>query len=182
MSILVHFAGAATISSFTLVYAERLGATSGDLGIVSASFLVASTVATLFTVYLVEWQGYTITLILRALAMGVTLMLTPMMDDLRTFEDAQLLTGAGRGLLFTTLMALSINRVAPEQRASAMGVYQALYAIGMLACPAFGGIAAETLGIGTVFYIPGILVLMAGAIVFLPNRIVTRTAHQVANA
>ena len=52
-----------------------------------------------------------------------------------------------------------------------MGVYQALYAIGMLLGPVLGGVVADTLGIGSVFYISGMSVLLAGVMVFLPNRI-----------
>ncbi|MCH7745518.1 MAG: MFS transporter, partial [Chloroflexi bacterium] len=77
MSILVHFASAASISSFTLVYAGRLGASSGDLGIVSAAFLGASMMTTLLAVYLVEKRGYSFTILLGAAIMGASLLATP---------------------------------------------------------------------------------------------------------
>ena len=167
MSILTHFASAATISSFTLVYASRIGATSGDLGTVSAAYLGAHTLATLGAVYLVERHGFPSTIVLGAAIMAIPLFVTPMITDLQVFEVAQVVGGAGRGLTSTALMAWSISRVAPAQRATAMGVYQALYAVGMLSGPVLGGIAADNLGIGSVFYLSGACVVLAGSLACL---------------
>jgi predicted MFS family arabinose efflux permease len=169
ISVLVHFAGTASISSFTLVYAARLGATSGDLGLVSALYLGSATVATLGAVYLMERRGYSITILLGAGIMGISLVVTPLVTDMLTFEGLQVIGGAGRGLATTTLMALSIRAAAPAHRATAMGVYQALYAIGMLTGPVLGGFAAEGLGLGSVFYMSGASALAAGGLVLLPG-------------
>ena len=49
-------------------------------------------------------------------------------------------------------MALSISAVPPGQRATAMGVYQALYSIGILAGPVVGGVVADVSGLSSVFY------------------------------
>ena len=65
------------------------------------------------------------------------------------------------------LMALSISAVAPAHRATAMGVYQALYSIGMLTGPLLGGLVAETVGLGAVFYMSGAIVLLAGGLLML---------------
>ncbi len=168
MSVLVHFGSAATISSFTLVYAARIGASPADLGFVSAVYLGSATLTTLGAVYLVERRGYSATIVLGAAIMGVSLLVTPLMTELGPFEGLQILSGAGRGLVNTALMALSIRAVPPAQRATAMGVYQALYSIGMLAGPIVGGIAADELGLGSVFYMSGAAVLLAGGLASLP--------------
>ena len=164
MSMLVHFASAATISSFTLVYASRLGASSSELGLVSAAYLGAATLATLGAVYLMERRSYSSNITLGAVAMGGPLLVTPLVTRLGPFLLIQLVTGAGRGLINTALMALSISNVPASHRATAMGVYQALYAIGMMAGPALGGVAAETLGLSSVFLVSGASVLLAGAL------------------
>ncbi len=167
ISVLVHFAFTATISSFTLVYAARIGASAADLGVVSAAYLGSATLATLAAVYMVERRGYSLPILLGAATMGITLLVTPLVTDLRSLEGLQLLTGAGRGLLTTTLMAMSISAIAPAHRASAMGIYQALYSVGMLAGPILGGVAADGLGLPSVFYISGTCALLAGALVFV---------------
>lgn len=169
MSVLVHFGSAATISSFTLVYAARIGASPADLGFVSAAYLGSATLATLGAIYLVERRGYSATIVLGAAIMGVSLLATPFITELGPFEGLQILSGAGRGLVNTALMALSIRAVPPAQRATAMGVYQALYSIGMLTGPVVGGLVADGLGLEAVFYMSAASVLVAGGLALSPT-------------
>jgi MFS family permease len=171
VSMLVHFAGTATIFSFTLVYASRIGAGPSDLGLVTGSYLGAATVATLVTVYLVERRGYLFTIALGAAIMGGTLLATPLVSALGVLVALQLATGVGRGLANTGLMALSISDVAPENRATAMGVYQAVYALGMFAGPVVGGVVADAAGIDSVFYLTGVSVLLGGALIYFRKGI-----------
>lgn len=172
ISVLVHFASASTISSFSLVYAGRIGASPSDLGTISAAYLGSATLATLAAVYLVERRGYSSTIMLGAAVMGVALIVTPLITEVRLFEGLQIINGAGRGLINTALMALSISSVPPHQRATAMGIYQALYAIGMLLGPILGGVVAERAGMASVFYMAGASALIAGVLAYL--RIVPR--------
>jgi predicted MFS family arabinose efflux permease len=58
ISVFVHFASFATIFSFTLVYAARIGAGAAELGLVTGAFLGAGTLGTLGTMFLVERRGY----------------------------------------------------------------------------------------------------------------------------
>jgi MFS family permease len=168
-SMLLQFAGFASIFSFTLVYAARIGAGPSDLGLLTGSYLGAATVATLVTVYLVERSGFPFTITLGVAIMGGTLLVTPLVTTLGVLVALQLATGIGRGLSNTALMALSIRTVAPENRATAMGVYQAVYAIGMFAGPVVGGIVAGAAGIDSVFYLSGLLALVGGALLYF-NR------------
>ena len=165
-SMLLQFAGFASIFSFTLVYAARIGAGPSDLGLLTGSYLGAATVATLVTVYLVERSGFLFTITLGVAIMGGTLLVTPLVTTLSVLVALQLATGIGRGLSNTALMALSIRTVAPENRATAMGVYQAVYAIGMFAGPVVGGIVAGAAGIDSVFYLSGLLALVGGALLY----------------
>ena len=165
-SMLLQFAGFASIFSFTLVYAARIGAGPSDLGLLTGSYLGAATVATLVTVYLVERSGFLFTITLGVAIMGGTLLVTPLVTTLGVLVALQLATGIGRGLSNTALMALSIRTVAPENRATAMGVYQAVYAIGMFAGPVVGGIVAGAAGIDSVFYLLGLLALVGGALLY----------------
>ena len=142
----------------------------GDLGLVSAIYLGSATVSTLLAVYLVECRSYLGTVGLGAGIMGAALLVSPTITELGPFEGLQAVIGAGRGLIYTALMALSISAVAPAHRATAMGVYQALSAFGMLAGPIVGGAAADGLGIGCVFYMSGVSVFLAGGVAILAMR------------
>ena len=165
-SMLVHFAGFATIFSFTLVYAARMGAGPSDLGLITGSYLGAATVATLVTVYLVERSGYLFTITLGVAVMGGTLLVTPLVTTVGVLVALQVVIGAGRGLSVTALMALSISTVAPWNRGTAMGVYQAVYAIGMFAGPVVAGAVAGVAGIDSVFYLSGVLALVGGSLLY----------------
>jgi len=167
ISIFIHFANSATIFSFTLVYADRLGASSSDLGLISAANLGTAALSTLVTVYLVERWGYSFAISVGAALMGTALLVTPHVADLWLFGGLQIAAGAGRGLASTSLMAASISAVQPDYRATAMGVYQAVYSIGMLTGPILGGVAADGLGIGSAFYLSGSLTLLAGGMAYL---------------
>lgn len=80
----------------------------------------------------------------------------------------QALIGAGRGIFFPVLMALSIQAVPSSERATAMGVFQALYAVGMLLGPLLLGFLADGLGLDSVFYVSAALGVICAAASFAP--------------
>jgi len=57
--------------------------------------------------------------------------------------------------------------VAPAQRATAMGVYQAIYAIGMLAGPILAGAIADGVSIDAVFYVCVFVSMIGVALAFV---------------
>lgn len=75
---------------------------------------------------------------------------------------AQLTLGLSQGLAYPVLMGLSIRYVDEEQRASAMGLHQAVYAIGMFAGPWLGGILGKALGLRPMFGITAVALLLLG--------------------
>ncbi|NLD42896.1 MAG: MFS transporter [Chloroflexi bacterium] len=75
---------------------------------------------------------------------------------------AQLTLGLSQGLAYPVLMGLSIRNVDEEQRASAMGLHQAVYAIGMFAGPWLGGILGKALGLRPMFGITAVALLLLG--------------------
>ena len=168
IAILAQFANFAGIFGFTPVYAASIGASSADLGIITMMALAASVVAALTSVRVAERWGYTFTIALGAVLMGGGLLSIPSITSIYLLGAVQLAIGFGRGTLNTTTMALTIYSAPPEQRATAMGVYQALYAIGMIAGPLVSGSLADSFGLSSVFYLCASLCLVIAAIAFLP--------------
>ena len=70
-------------------------------------------------------------------------------------------------------MGLAIQGMPPEEKASAMGFFQAVYAIGMCAGPAIGGFIGNRFGISGIFLCAGIVYLIAAVmgIFTLPERV-----------
>jgi predicted MFS family arabinose efflux permease len=65
------------------------------------------------------------------------------------------------------LITLSVLAVAPAQRATAMGVYQAIYAIGMLSGPVLAGTIADGISIDAVFYVCAVVSMIGVALTFV---------------
>ena len=55
-----------------------------------------------------------------------------------------------------------------HQQATAMGVYQAIYAVGMMTGPLVSGSLADNMGLGSVFYLSASLCLAIAVVAFLP--------------
>jgi len=168
IAILAQFANFAGIFGFTPVYAASIGASSADLGIITMMALAASVVAALSSVRVAERWGYSFTIALGAVLMGGGLLSIPSIGNLYLLGAVQLAIGFGRGTLNTTTMALTIHSAPPRQRATAMGVYQALYAIGMIAGPLVSGLVADSFALSSVFYLCAALCVVIAAIAFLP--------------
>jgi MFS family permease len=73
----------------------------------------------------------------------------------------QTINGIGVGLVFPLLMSLAIQPIPLEQQGTAMGFFQALYAVGMSSGPIISGFVADRLGLSSVFILSGILCLLA---------------------
>ena len=81
----------------------------------------------------------------------------PLSKTVPVLYVTQAFGGVGRGLIFPVLMGLSIKTVSEEKRATAMGFFQSIYALGMFAGPALSGVLAGIVGLGGTFLITGIL-------------------------
>jgi MFS family permease len=64
---------------------------------------------------------------------------------------AQFLVGFAFGVNYPLLMGMSIQHVAEQERATAMGLHQAVYSIGMFGGPWLSGILADSIGMRPMF-------------------------------
>jgi len=77
---------------------------------------------------------------------------------------SQIVTGLALGAVQPLLMGMSIERVQGPERATAMGVHQSVYAIGMTAGPWLGGILADAIGLQPMFAVTGVICLVLGVL------------------
>lgn len=168
MSILLHFTNFAGLFGFIPVYGAKIGASSTDLGIITMLALVSSAVAALVAIRIAERWGNTFTIVLGSALMGMALLAVPFIRSIHVLEAVQVANGLGNGMLRTILMTLSIRSVAPQQQATAMGIYQAIYAIGMLLGPLVSGFLADSQGLASVFYLSASLCLVIAGMACLP--------------
>lgn len=81
---------------------------------------------------------------------------------LETLFIAPVFVGIGLGIGYPVLMGMSIERVSAPERTIAMGLHQAIYAIGMFVGPALSGYLADRIGLQPMFGITGFACLALG--------------------
>lgn len=153
LAALFQFTSFVTVYGFTPNYAVELGASKAELGWLSLVSTLPTALASLgtgslFARWFNEKQMVTVGFALSAAATVVI----PVVGTLEGLYITQAIGGFGRGLIFPVLMALSIQTVPGEKRATAMGFFQSIYALGMFAGPAVSGVAAGYLGLNGAFY------------------------------
>ncbi len=167
-AILLHFATFTGVFGFLPVYSSSIGASSGELGLITMINLGFSAFGALSAVWICRKLGYRLTIICSALLISSSLLAIPFINTIPLIMTVQISCGFGSGILMTLFMVLSIRGLRPEQQATAMGVFQAVYAIGMFAGPITSGFLGSGLGLSTVFYLSGSLALLISVMAFLP--------------
>ncbi len=157
-----QFAIWAASFTFTPILAQTLGASDGTLSLLTSmniGLVMLGSFATSAVAKRVNARGIVVsTFSVITLSMG---MLT-FARSLPLVFIAQVCFGLAAGISYSVLMGLSIRDVDETQRATAMGLFQAVYAIGMFAGPWFSGILANGIGIQPMFGVVGVVCLIIG--------------------
>ena len=159
VGLVLYFAVYTTVYGFATVLAERLGATRAQLGYLTAAAFLAYGAFTILAPALIRLLGERRTLLLGLLVATSAILPTPLVRGIGAIFALQVLSGAGRGILMPLLLSLSIKAVTAPDRASAMGIFQAAYALGMSIGPWISGGLADSFGLASVFILCGGLCL-----------------------
>ena len=158
-----HYAFWATTFGFVPVYAADLGASKLTLGIIGVAALVPYTLTAPMNHRFAARLGENRAVFVGILVMAVTMFVVPLINNIPLLAISQGASGFGRGLVYPLLMGLSIREISGEDRATAMGVYQAVYAIGMFLGPTTAGAVADAVGLSGAFIIAGTVSVIAAA-------------------
>ena len=150
--------------AFVPLWGQALGATSFDLGLLATVATAANGLGALALAAVGLRVNGTQAVVFGFLLTGAAAVSIPLVPDLRTLILVQSIGGFGRGVVFPALMAHSIERAEPSERATAMGVFQGVYALGMFLGPVGAGVIADWLGLEQVFVLVGAL-MVVGAVV-----------------
>lgn len=160
IGLLLHFIDFASVFGFIPIYGAGIGASDAQLGVITMVALGATAISALATARLANIWSYPRIMAIGALLLGITIAIIPFIHEVNLLLLVQVFNGVGRGMLSTILVTLSIRTVAPQQQATAMGIYQAVYAIGMLLGPLLSGFLANSLGMANIFYLCAFLSLI----------------------
>jgi DHA1 family multidrug resistance protein-like MFS transporter len=135
------------------------------------SFMIPHAFATLFMgKVFVPIFGKWNSLIIAFLLSALFTLITPFIDTKGLLCIIQGFNGFSQGLLFPLLLGMAIESIPHEKRATAMGIYQALYAIGMFAGPFLAGVLNSAMGLVAGFYFASVLGLVATILIIYWNK------------
>ena len=158
-----HYSFWATTFGFIPLHAENLGASKFVLGIIGVAALVPYTLTAPMNHHFAVRLGENRAACVGIMVMAVTMLVVPLIHNIPLLAISQGVSGFGRGLVYPLLMGLSIREISGEDRATAMGVYQAVYAIGMFLGPTTAGAVADAVGLSGAFIIAGTVSVIAAA-------------------
>ena len=162
LGILIQFAIASTTQAFTPIYAQRIGASKEELGILLFAFMVSTMLASLLSgLYARRLLSERLVIFAGFLLITGSLLPIPLASRVGTLYALQVINGFGVGLVYPLLFGLAIQPVSEEQQGTAMGFFQSLYALGMSLGPFISGVVGERLGLSSIFILSGILCLVA---------------------
>ncbi|KRF52482.1 MFS transporter [Bacillus sp. Soil768D1] len=171
LSILAHSIIFTTMFGFTPTYALKIGLQTSDISIIIFSFMIPHAIATLFSgkIFVPQFGQWK----LLKLAFGLTAIFTfctPFIDTKGMLCLFQGLNGFSLGILFPLFLGMAVESIPLERRATAMGAYQAIYALGMFAGPFIAGVLNSYLGISAGFYFSGLLAAVAVFFIIVWNH------------
>lgn len=161
LSALAQHVDWAVTFGFLPIWAARLGATNVTQSMLLSLYFLTFILGNLVTSASVKrasgWLMACAGFVLLFLAVGVAALTL----SLSLLFAAQLCIGLAQGVCHPVLMGMSIERVAVAERPAAMGLHQAVYAVGMFTGPWLSGVLADLIGIRSMF---GVTVLVCLAL------------------
>jgi MFS family permease len=158
LAILSQLLTFATVFGFTPVFAQSLGATKFDMGLLTFFSTCPSAIAAwVGGGYLTYKFGEKKVVIAGFVLTGIFTLSIPFTSSIWMLILTQALAGIGRGIVNPILMSLSIKDVDPGKRSTAMGFYQAIYGLGMFVGPLMMGIIGDWLTLKQGFILIGLV-------------------------
>ena len=149
---------------FTPNLANELGASDVVLSMLTSLNVAVVMAANLATTVLARRMDERTLVRAGFICMGLGMAVLALARSVHHVFVGQVLMGLAAGTGYPVLMGLSIRYVEEEQRATAMGLFQAVYAVGMFTGPWLSGILADGIGIQPMFAVTGAVCLVLGLI------------------
>lgn len=144
LSALAHAVLFITMFGFTPDYALKIGASKESLIYLVFSFMVPHAIAPIITGrylagYFQKWK----ILVVGFLGTFVFSVIIPFINNLEVLYITQAFNGFAQGMTIPLLMGMAIQTIPNRKRATAMGLFQAVYAIGIFLGPFISGLFSE---------------------------------------
>ena len=168
---------------------EVIGLTTAQLGYLSVANLLPNMILSRYSgTRLLRRFGRRAVLAAGFLLLATACFFYPRTHSLVSLLAVQALLGSGIGLIMPLTMSSAIEEIPDEKRGAAMGIYQAVYGLGMFIGPVLAGMVIERFsadgsggndvipGYTAVFYMAMIIAVIGLVLVLLSGVIHRRTA------
>jgi len=153
----------ATVMSFTSQIVRNLGANNAMVGVSTIVYMFSSVIFARIASSEPFIQRFSRKLLIPAIFgfMGIYCFLIPNSTAMWQILMLQTLPALANGILFALLTAEAMSEITLEKKSTAMGCYQAIYAIGMTLFPAISGALAGAWNLSFAFNFLALTCLVA---------------------
>ena len=137
--------------SYFPIYLNELSFSDSIVGNLVAFYTLASFIGTISSPRLIKRFGLWRIFIYSAILIGLTTLITPLFENLFLLIFLRLIGGIGGGIIFSSCMSSIVRGFQENYQASAMGIFQAVYAIGMFLGPILSGVIGSYINLESVF-------------------------------
>ena len=137
--------------SYFPIYLNELSFSDSIVGNLVAFYTLASFIGTISSPRLINRFGLWKIFIYSAILIGLTTLITPLFENLFLLIFLRLIGGIGGGIIFSSCMSSIVRGFQENYQASAMGIFQAVYAIGMFLGPILSGVIGSSINLESVF-------------------------------
>jgi MFS family permease len=162
MNAIIEYVDTGATYAFLPILARSLGANDALLGVMLTFGIFIMLLGNLSTTAAIQRVGLMRMLYLSILLMAAGVLLAAFAPSLAVVFAAQFCLALSMGIGYPVFMGLSMQNVAENERAAAMGLHQSVYAIGMFAGPWLSGILAARLGLPWMFGLNAVFTLVCG--------------------
>ncbi len=159
------FSGFQLLLSVVPLYAEEAGGGSSGAGLATAVFMLSTVLTQVQMPRLLNRFGYTATLSVGLLFLGLPCFLYPLARSLDSILAVTLARGVGFGIATVIFAALVVELAPPERRGEALGVFGVAITLPAIFCNPLGLWLVDLSGYGAVFVLAGAAPLIGMAAV-----------------
>jgi DHA1 family multidrug resistance protein-like MFS transporter len=171
ISIVVHYADWSVTFGFLPVLLQDMGAGDITKSLLISVNIASITAANLLNTLVLRKVRYTLLLLPGAFLFFIGMIIIICARSVQGVFPGTICMGFAFGMVYPILIGLSIQKVARNERSTAMGIHQSLYAVGMFVGPWLSGIIADRTGIRPMFGITaGFYLCAVYSLVFLLMR------------
>jgi MFS family permease len=164
VSAVAQFSAWTSVFTFTPILARRLGASDGVLSAMMSLNIAMVVIGGLVVTILVKRSGPKPLLYLAFILIAVGISAAGLAHNLTMIIISQIANGLAAGLSHSILMGLSIERVNEEERSTAMGLHQSIFALGVFTGPWLSGLLADAIGLRPMFAVVAAATLLTGVL------------------